>query len=128
MKRRRALVIVAAAVAAAAGAGAAPNAIEAARIERLIGYVEGQQQLKFVRNGSAYSAKDAAAFLRAKLGRMGSQVTTAQQFIEQIASRSSTSGEAYQIRFPDGRSVPAAQFLGDELKRIDNGTGGAKPP
>lgn len=128
MKRRRALVIVAAAVAAAAGAGAAPNAIEAARIERLIGYVEAQQQLKFVRNGSTYSAKDAAAFLRAKLGRMGSQVTTAQQFIEQIASRSSTSGEAYQIRFPDGRSVPAAQFLGDELKRIDNGTGGAKPP
>jgi hypothetical protein len=118
MKRRRALVATALML-VALRARTAPIALEAERIERLIRYVETQQQLKFVRNGTAYAAKDAATFLRAKLDRMGGQVSTAQQFIEQIASRSSTSGEPYLIRFGDGRTVPAAQFLGDELKRMD---------
>ena len=46
-------------------------------------------------------------------------VNTAQQFIEQIASKSSTSDEPYVIRFTDGREMPAAKFLSDELKRMD---------
>jgi hypothetical protein len=50
---------------------------------------------------------------------MGEHVTTARQFIDEIASRSSTSGQPYLIRFADGRSVSAAQFLGDELQRMD---------
>jgi hypothetical protein len=50
---------------------------------------------------------------------MGEHVETAAQFIEQIASRSSTSGEPYLIRFTDGRTVAAARFLGDELERMD---------
>ena len=95
------------------------STLEAARVERLIQYVAGQQQLQFVRNGTAYSCKDAALFLRGKLDKMGGHVTTAAQFIEQIASRSSTSGQAYLIRYPDGHTLPAAQFLGDELRRID---------
>ena len=118
MNRRHALVL-----AALAPTGwpalAAPSALEAARIERLIQYVEAQHQAKFVRNGTVYSCQEAAQFLRAKFDKMGEHVVTAAQFIEQIASRSSTSGQAYLIRFPDGRTVPAAQFLGDELRRID---------
>ena len=50
---------------------------------------------------------------------MGEHVTTAAQFIDQIAARSSTSGQAYLLRYPDGRTVPAAQVLADELRRID---------
>ena len=100
-------------------ATATPSALEAARIQRLLQYVEAQRQVKFIRNGTAYSSQEAAQFLRAKLDKMGEHVATAAQFIDQIASRSSTSGEAYLIRFADGRTVPAAQFLGDELKRID---------
>jgi hypothetical protein len=103
----------------ALAAQAAPPPAEQARIERLIQFVETQKDIHFVRNGSAYSSKDAAKFLRRKFEKMGEHVGTAQQFIEQIASKSSTSGEAYRIRYADGREVPAAKFLGDELKRMD---------
>lgn len=120
MRRRDALLLAAACVAAIGVRAAVPPA-EQARIERLIGYVESQRDIRFVRNGTAYSPKDAATFLRRKFAKMGEHVTTAQQFIEQIASKSSTTGEVYQIRFQDGRQIPAARFLGDELKRMDDG-------
>ncbi|HRI17470.1 MAG TPA: DUF5329 family protein [Burkholderiaceae bacterium] len=121
MTSRRAAVVAVFAVpftalrAAAAGLGAA----ESARIERLLKYVESQPQCKFIRNGEAYSAADVARFLRAKLARMGGQVDTATQFIDQIASRSSTSGQPYLIRCADGVSRPSAQVLAEELRRID---------
>ena len=67
------------------------SALEAARIERLLQFVESQKQCKFVRSGSAYTAREAAQFLRAKYAKMGEHVTTAAQFIDQIAARSSTS-------------------------------------
>ena len=101
-----------------AAASGAPTPAEAARIERLIRYVEAKPELRFVRNGTDYSSADAGRFLRGKLDSMGGGVRTAQDFIDQIATKSSMSGEPYQIRFPDGRSVPAAQFLGEELRRM----------
>ena len=116
---RRALVGAALAL-VAWRAQASPSAVEAARIEHLIQYVGSQSQVKFVRNGTAYSGKEAARFLRAKFDKMGEHVSTAQQFIEQIATGSSTSGQAYLIRFGDGRTVTAAQFLSAELKRMDS--------
>lgn len=116
---RRRIVLVGLLAAAFAAAQAAPSEAERARIERLIAYVGTGKDLKFVRNGSAYSPADAAKFLRGKFDKMGEHVSTAQQFIDEIASRSSTSGQAYLIRFADGRSLPAAQFLGDELRRMD---------
>jgi hypothetical protein len=115
--RRRALLVLGACMLAAVQA--APPPAELARIERLIQFVETQKDIRFLRNGGSYSAKDAAKFLRRKFEKMGEHVNTAQQFIEQIASKSSTSGEIYRIRFADGREVSAAQFLGDELKRMD---------
>jgi len=115
---RRALAI-AALVLAAVHVQAGVSALEAARIERLIQYVDSQQHATFVRNGEAHSCKDAALFLRGKFAKMGEHVGTAAQFIDQIASRSSTSGQAYLIRFAGGRTVLAAQFLGEELKRMD---------
>jgi len=116
--RRRSLLLMSAFLAATA-VRAAPSPAERARIERLIQFVEAQKGIRFVRNGSAYSAKDAAKFLRGKFDKMGEHVSTAQQFIDQIGSRSSTSGEPYLIRFADGREVSAAKFLGEELQRMD---------
>jgi len=98
---------------------AAPDDMEQARIERLLRYVEVQKRATFLRNGKAYSCREAALFLRAKYAKMGEHVTTAAQFIEQIASRSSTTGEAYKMRLADGRTVTAAKALGDELVRMD---------
>lgn len=117
MRRRTWLLVGVSMVVATAWA--APSPAEQARIERLIAFVESRSDIRLVRNGTAYSPKDAARFLRGKYKKMGEHVSTAQQFIEQIASKSSTTGEAYLIRLADGRQIPAAQYLGDELKRMD---------
>jgi len=116
MQRR---LVLLGSLAVATAVHAAPSEAERARIERLIAFVAAQKDIQFVRNGTAYGAADAAKFLRGKFEKMGEHVGTAQQFIDQIASRSSTSGQPYLIRFTDGRTVPAAQFLGDELRRMD---------
>ena len=100
-------------------AGAVPPAHEQSRIERLIRFVEAQKDMKFIRNGSEYSCSDAGRFLRGKLESMGGEVTTAREFIERIATKSSMSGKPYHVKFADGRLMPAAQFLGEELKRIE---------
>lgn len=98
---------------------AQPEGAEARRVERLIDAVAARPQLQFVRNGSAHAAPDAARFLREKLRARGDAVHTAEDFIERIASRSSTSGRAYLVRHPDGREQPAADFLRAELARLD---------
>ena len=116
--RRGILVGIVSALCAPA-AFAAPAAQEQSRIEHLIRFVENQKDMKFVRNGSEYSCADAARFLRGKLEAMGQEVTTAREFIERIASKSSTSGEPYHVKFADGRTMLASQFLGQELKRLE---------
>ena len=119
--RRRSFLLSGLLLVPAAWAGDEMPAAESARVERLIQYVESRTDVSFVRNGTAYSSSDAGTFLRGKMKQMGEQVTTAQQFIDQIASRSSTSGEPYMIRHADGRTEQASRFLGDELKRMDRG-------
>jgi hypothetical protein len=119
MMRRRGLLF-ALPLLALRPAVAGVTAAELARIERLIQFVEGQKDLKFVRNGTAYDCKDAAEFMRGKFKMMGEHVTTAQGFIDQIASKSTTTGLPYLILFADGKTIHAAKFLGDELKRMDH--------
>jgi len=103
----------------ALGAAAAPPPQEQSRIDRLIQLVESRKDMKFVRNGTEYDAADAAKFLRGKLEAMGREVTTAREFIERIASKSSMSGKPYHVKFADGRTMLASQFLGEELKRLE---------
>jgi hypothetical protein len=118
MFRRSFLVSVAFGLSAVV-AHAAPPAHELSRIERLIRFVETQKDLKFIRNGSEYTCAEAAKFLRGKLESMGGDVSTAREFIERIASKSSMSGEPYQVKLADGKLMLASQFLSDELKRIE---------
>ncbi len=104
------------------GAGSSAAALpplEQVRIDKLIRHVEVQKGMKFVRNGTEYSCEEAARFLRGKMDSMGAEVTSARDFIERIASKSSMSGKPYHVRFSDGRMMPSAQFLGDELKRLE---------
>jgi hypothetical protein len=102
---------------ATAWAGVSPS--EQARIDRLIAFVETRKGVTFIRNGNDYSCEDAAKFMRGKMKMMGGDVSTAQQFIDQIASKSSTTGQPYLVRFTDGKTQPVAKFLGDELMRMD---------
>ena len=93
---------------------------ESQKIERLIAAVESLEAV-FIRNGVEHSAVDAAAHLRRKLDAAGGAVTTAELFIEHIGSRSSTTGDEYQIRFKDGRAVPAGEFLRGDLAKLTGG-------
>jgi hypothetical protein len=100
-------------------ATAGPPPHEQTRIERLIAFVESQKNMKFIRNGTEYSCADAAKFLRGKMDSMGAEVNTAREFIERIASKSSMSGEPYQVKFADGKTMLASEFLSQELKRME---------
>jgi hypothetical protein len=91
---------------------------EGEKIDRLIARIESLDGATFVRNGSDHTPAEAAAHLREKREHAGDRLKTADEFIEQIASRSSLTGEEYVIRLADGRTVKAGEFLRDELKRI----------
>jgi Family of unknown function (DUF5329) len=92
---------------------------ERQKIEALIRYVGEMSETKFVRNGSPYDAKTAAMFLRRKWGANDSQVKTARDFIDKIATVSGTSGKAYIIRFKDGTEVKSRDFLLAALDKIE---------
>ena len=117
---RRRVVSFLAFAASVGPAFAAPPPKEQAKIDQLIRFVEQQRNMKFLRNGMEHSSADAAKFLRGKMESMGENVATAHDFIERIASKSSTTGDPYQVSFADGRTIPVAQLLTDELKRIEH--------
>jgi Family of unknown function (DUF5329) len=116
--RRRFLVGAGCAVTLGAPA-AAPSALEQSRIDKLLRFIETRQGVAFIRNDIEYNCADAATFLRRKLESMAAQVGTAREFIERVGTRSGTSGRPYQVKFADGRLMPASQFLGEELRRLE---------
>lgn len=95
---------------------------EAAKIDALIRAIEARSDLRFLRNEVEYSASEAALHLRMKLAIAGSQIKTADDFIEHLATGSSVTGKPYLVRFVDGKLVPSAEFLRGELKRISQPT------
>ena len=95
-----------------------PN-LEKQKIEALIKQVANLKDAKFVRNGSAYNADSAATFLRRKWEANESEVKTARDFIDKVASFSGTSGKPYLIRFKDGGEIKSRDFLLAQLKKLD---------
>jgi Family of unknown function (DUF5329) len=92
---------------------------EKQKIEALIKEVANLKDAKFVRNGSTYNAGSAATFLRRKWGANESEVKTARDFIDKVASFSGTSGEPYLIRFKDGDEIKSRDFLLAQLKKLE---------
>jgi hypothetical protein len=96
----------------------AQGSAEMQKIELLIAKVETLKDAVFIRNGTEHSPTDAAKLLRHKLGALDPATVTAEQFIEQAGTKSSSTGVPYQIRFPDGRTIPSAEFLHEKLKEL----------
>ena len=92
---------------------------EKQKIETLIKQVANLKDAKFVRNGSTYNADSAAVFLRRKWQANQSNVKTARDFIDKVASFSGTSGKPYLIRFKDGSESESRDFLLSQLKKLD---------
>jgi hypothetical protein len=94
-------------------------ASEAQRIEYLIRSVEQLSNAKFIRNGSAHDAQAAADHLRLKLRQAGGRCKTADDFIRVCGSRSSVSGQPYEIEFADGTLLTSEAFLRAKLKELE---------
>jgi hypothetical protein len=92
---------------------------EKEKIEMLIKHIEGLKDAMFIRNDSDYDAKTAARFLRRKYQAQAKEIKTAMDFIEKIASVSSTSGQPYVIRFKGTQEVKCGDYLKDELKKLE---------
>src|SRR4051812_27036032 len=56
----------------------------------------------FIRNGTDYDGKTAADHLRRKLASAGDKVQTVDEFIDGIATKSSMTGQPYQVKKTDG--------------------------
>jgi len=97
----------------------ARDARQDARINHLIDSVESLKGAVFIRNGTEYDTKAAGSHLRTKLGKAGDKVKTAEDFIDGIASKSSVSGKAYQIRKPDGTVLDTRPYFYKMLKEYD---------
>jgi hypothetical protein len=96
---------------------AAPPAAAADEINYLLGFVE-RSGCKFYRNGSWYEAHRAQSHLRDKYNYLAARdrIKTAEDFVEQAATRSSVSGEEYQIQCELGPAVPSNRWLRTALR------------
>ena len=95
------------------------TAAEVRKIEALIAHVENMQEAVFIRNGSEYTCKEAAAHMRRKWQALADRVQTARDFITLAGSVSSQSGQPYMIRFKDGRTIPSGELLLGVLNKIE---------
>jgi len=95
---------------------------ETAKIEALIAHVESLNGAVFIRNKTEHPPKEAAAHLRTKWNAVKDQIATARDFIDKLATSSSTSNEPYTIRLSDGKTRPAGEYLHEQLQELE------KPP
>jgi hypothetical protein len=89
------------------------------KIERLLAVVESAEGIVFIRNDVEHDAKEAAAHLRKKLQAAGSRIATAEQFIDEIGTKSSLTGEPYRVRLPDGKEMSTGDYLRAKLREIE---------
>lgn len=123
MQRREMTESRAASAPAAPSAALAPEPAlltEAQKVDRLIAYVAALQGATFIRNGEEHTAAEAAKHMQRKRDKAGERCDTAEEFIRTCASFSSMSGEAYLIRFADGRTRTAEDVLREQLAAMES--------
>jgi hypothetical protein len=104
-----------AAVPQASGQAPAPSSAQAPAVAE-ISYLltsMGASGCEFYRNGSWYDSRTAQAHLQDKYDRLLAmdRIRTAEDFIEQAATRSSMSGKAYAVRCGQEASVSSSSWL-----------------
>jgi hypothetical protein len=95
-----------------------PPATQNDKIEALIRHVESLADAKFIRNGVEYDSKAAGQFLRAKWKANESAIKTAQDFIDKVATKSSTTDKPYLIKLKETGEVKSGEYLAAELKKM----------
>lgn len=100
------------------GSAVAATSEEQDRIDMLIKAVGKQSGLVFIRNGSEHSAEEAVNHLRRKMRSAGNRISTAEEFIDHLATGSSFSGKPYMIRQSGKEPEPAGIFLHRLLREV----------
>jgi len=101
-----------------AGAGAVEPLTVSMEIEELLQDL-GNSGCEFYRNGEWFDARRAEAHLRNKLQlmRAGGRVRSTEDFIDQLATRSSLSGREYQVRCAGAAPQSSNKWLKSRLTR-----------
>ena len=89
------------------------------KTESLIKHVEELKDAKFIRNGTEHDPSEAAQLMKYKWDNNKDDIKTAKDFIRICATKSSTSGEPYLIKFKDGKEVKSADYLTAELEKLE---------
>lgn len=84
------------------------------KIYELIKLVKNSE-VTFLRNGSQHTGKEAAKHLKRKFRQVKDEIKTIDDFIVNIGSKSSTTGEEYKVKFPNGEEISSQKWL-TELK------------
>ena len=99
--------------------GVRPANLETDRIRKLIDHVRSLEDAAFVRNGEEHTPAEAADHLQRKWEYAGDDIATAEQFIQELATKSSASGELYKIRFANGKELPSGEYLRQQLEEME---------
>jgi len=100
---------------AASHAAAAPDAKATREIDHLLAFV-ATSDCKFIRGGTDYDGKAAREHLERKLEVARSMLSTADQFVDRVATGSSMTGEAYKVRCGT-RELTSKAWLHAELEK-----------
>lgn len=96
-------------------AAAEPDARADAEIRHLVDFIAASG-CQFIRNGDAHDPKAAAEHLLMKYGKAKSRLSTPEQFIDKVASRSYLSGKEYRVRCPGKPETASGSWLTAELQ------------
>jgi hypothetical protein len=98
---------------------AAPPPGAQAEVDALLASIEASGCL-FFRNGVWHDAKAATEHLRGKYRYLIARgmIVTTEDFIDQAATKSSLSGQPYQVQCGDSTAVTSSQWLHDRLARL----------
>ncbi len=100
-------------------AHAAPPASAETEVNFLLGYVE-KSGCEFYRNGTWHDSTSARAHLHDKYEYLlaRNQIHAAEDFIDKAATKSSFSGQPYQVKCAGSTAVTSRHWLHDELARF----------
>jgi hypothetical protein len=109
-------LLLALALAAPLAARAAPPASVQQEVQYLLSYI-GNSSCEFYRNGTWSDAKTAQTHVRTKYDWALGKIATTRDFIELAATKSSFTGQAYQVRCGQAPPLASNAWLNEELAR-----------
>lgn len=91
-------------------------------IQQLLDALKAEEDAVMIRNGKEHSSEEGAKHLMMKYEKEQKRIKSAEDFIEQVASKSSMSGEDYQIRLKDGTTVTTKEWFAGKLEELRKGS------